>query len=96
MAGRGREGTGRDGASGRGLIGTLLLCFCEGRRRAGDGAFVAASGSRTPSRTGMWRRRWGLTCQSSMRDIIGVPVVPDAHVVNQLDGQSLSPSPISA
>lgn len=42
-------------------------------------------------RTGMWRWRRGLPCQSCMCDIIGIPVVPNAHVVNQLD----SPSPVS-
>lgn len=79
------ERLGGDGTSGRGVglyrrtQRTLMLCYCEGRRHTLEMSFCCSFGFKDS-----WRR--GLACQSGMRDIIGIPVVPNAHVVNQLDG----------
>lgn len=57
---------------------TLMLCYCEGRRHTLEMSFCCSVGFKDS-----WRRC--LPCQSGMRDIIGIPVVPNALAVNQLD-----------
>lgn len=82
------ERLGGNGTSGRGVglyrrtqgvceCRTLMLCYCEGRRHTLEMSFCCSVGFKDS-----WR--WGLPCQSGMRDIIGISVVPNAHAVNQL------------